>query len=319
MIFEREEFDNLSGHEMNTKAAQIKKRFDQKRNYFRQMQNQVSIVEHWDELYRHIAEFDVKFEAWNNKWSSMTRSNGHGNTPPVSNIKFIQHFEQGEELFGELNEFVISLTPFSDEEKLRVFKEELLIKIESDVLNLASSVNSKIEEGINDVIGLKSELGLEKNFGENITTELTSSNNSKENFRLLFIGCLMLIPVFLIGISYYKESLNLEIAELYTIKLGILFALTCLSYFFFSQYKLYQMMNLRYSHLNGFLGGGATYLARLVGTENEDVKKEINKKMADLFMQLDDISGLVKKSSHPAEVSLDKLGKLFEQMSKLKK
>lgn len=309
MIFEKEEFDNLTGAQIAQKAQVIKQRFDQKRNYFHQMRNQISVAEHWDELNKNILEFDAKFNPWNKQWANIARSN------KIEQI--IQFFEQGDEFYAPLSSYLISIIPNSDDEKLVAFKEEILTQIQNDILSLTSSVNSKIEQGIDDVLGLKSELGLEQNFGENIDTELTSSNTSKNNYRNLFLGSLGLIPGFLLASVYFDIFKSLSAPELYTLRAGVSLSLFFMSYFFFSQYKLYQMMSLRYSHLSGFLGGGATFLGRLVGTENDEVKKEINKKMAELFMQLDDISGLVKKSSHPSEISMDKLGKLFEQMGKV--
>ncbi|BEU03311.1 hypothetical protein OAG1_21110 [Agarivorans sp. OAG1] len=312
MTFDEDELKGLQAAELQRKSQEIKQRFDQKRSYFHQIRNHFIVVEHWDDLNQKLVAFDMeKFNVWNKQWNNVHRS--------VKPEELIKYFNAGEVVFSEFSDYLSSILPKSDEVELTEYKNEILAQIKEELNDLTAAVNGKVKEGIDDVIGLKSELGLEKNFGENIETELKASIKSKNNFRNLFIGTLALIPVFLALSSHLFSLDSSQQIELITLKLGVSFSLGFLSYFFFSQYKVYQMMSLRYSHLTGFLGGGATFLSRLVNTEDGEIKKDINRKIAHLFMQNDDISGLVKKTTHPADVSIDKLGKLLEQIGKFNK
>lgn len=310
-IFDRSELEGKTEAQLQQAAQEIKQRFDHKRAFYHHVRNQYFVVDKWDQLNRKVIEFDKdKFTPWNQQWKNYQRSNDAQ--------QVIAFFESVLESYKEMDEFVSTLAPQrSDSQEIESLKKEILQNIESDILSLKTNIATQIDTGINNILGLKAELGLEKNFGENIATELESSKTYRNRFMTSFISAILAIPLFLLSSFYFEFFKNLSQTEIYSLRIGASISLGFLSYFCYSQYKLYQLICLRYSHLSGFLGGGATFISQLIGSENSDVKRDINKKLAELFMELEDIFGLVKKNNHPAEISLDKVSKLLEQVTKL--
>jgi len=131
----------------------------------------------------------------------------------------------------------------------------------------------------------------------------------------LFIIAVISIPLFFILTVKLSTFTSFTADDLIYIRGGVTIALAVLSYFFFCQYRLQQLISLRYSHLYGFLGGGATYIGQIAGNDDE-IKKQINTKLAYLFMELDDVFGLVKKNEHPAEKSLEKFSEILAAVLK---
>lgn len=310
-IFDKNELEGKTDPQLQQAAQEIKQRFDQKRGFYHQLRNQYFVIDSWDDLNKKIVEFDKdSFAPWNQQWKNHQRFNNAQ--------QIITYFESALPFYEEMDEFVSNLTPQkTDSPEIESLKEEVLHNIESDILSLKADIASQIDEGINNVLGLKAELGLEKNFGQNISTELVASEKYRNRFMTGFIAAILAIPAFLFSSFYFEFFKSLNEIEVYSLRVGASISLGFLSYFCYSQYKLYQIICLRYSHLSGFLGGGATFISQLIGSEDNEVKRDINKKLAELFMELEEVFGLVKKNNHPAEISLDKVGKLLEQVTKL--
>ena len=303
-MFEPDEIKGLSDPDRQQRSQQIKQRFDQKRGLYHQLRNQTEAIFHWKEIDAKITSFENDFfNPWNQRWGDVHRGN--------QEQQLIDYFNEAEKHYNEMDDFVITYAvPRTDSLEVESLKSEILKKIENDILNLKSDINSNLEKGINDLVGLKGELGLQKNFKENIEKELLASKLGKYVFLSLFIIAVSSIPVF---IWITKETMifkDFKDIDLMYLRIGATISLGVLSYFFFSQYRLQQLIGLRYTHLYGFLGGGATYIGQLAGND-EEVKRAINKKLAYLFIELDDISGLVKKSNHPAETTLEKVSELL--------
>ena len=51
---------------------------------------------------------------------------------------------------------------------------------------------------------------------------------------------------------------------------------------------------------------------------NPELKLEVNKKLAELFMSLDDVLHMVSKSRHPTELTLDTAERVFDKINKIK-
>ena len=310
-LFEEEEFEGKTGPQLQQLSQEIKQRFDQKRGFYHQLRNQYFVIDSWNELNKKLIEFDQqKFNPWNQQWANIQRTNDPS--------QIIQYFKSGQEFYDEMDNFVKEITGnYTHSPEIESLKSDILRNIESDILELKTDISAQVEKGINDVLGLKAELGLQKNYQENIDEELGRSTRFRNIFLGSFIVILLSIPVFLF-FSYTNHFLSdYTTIEKYTLRFAYTISVGFLSYFFFGQYRLYQLISLRYSHLNGFLGGGATFISQIIGTEDSEVKKEINKRLAELFMELEEVFGLVKKNSHPAELSLDKEGKIIEQITKL--
>lgn len=309
-VFRDAELDGKNGAQLQQAALQIKQRFDQKRGRYHQFRNQAVMSDRWDELNEKIIDFDnSKFTPWNQKWNNLQRSND------INQLK--TYFKEGLGLFSEMDEFVSGIRlGQSNSEDVEALKNDVLKTIENDILNLKADISVQIEEGIKDLVGLKAEMGLQRNFQSNIETELKKSTIYRNGFLVFFVLSIVSIPSFLASTFILTQFKALPYAELMFLRAGVTISAAVLSYFFYSQYRLYQLICLRYSHLHGFLGGGATFINQIIGSE-DDTKSDINRKMAELFMELDDVFGLVKRNQHPVEMSLDKAGEVIDKVGDL--
>src|SRR3990167_5569141 len=260
------------------------------------------------ELLTTSQEIEQKFDKKKNYYNSI-----------ASSAATLQHWE---EVTGKLSELEAQHRKWKIEHQKALtskISDQIVKSLESYERNLeelTTDIDKKITTGINSVLDLKAELGLTKNFEQKIKDELKSSQRSKTTFILLFILTLALIPIFLATSNTPLETEN----SAYTIatNVGVSLTLGFLSFFFFSQYKFYQLLTFRYTHLSGFLGGGATFIGQLINSDDSELKSGINKRLAELFIELDDITGLIKKNGHPAEISIDKLTKLLDAASRMK-
>jgi hypothetical protein len=67
--------------------------------------------------------------------------------------------------------------------------------------------------------------------------------------------------------------------------------------------------------LKGFLGGGSTYINQLIGQDNE-TKRDTNKKLAQMFVDIDDIIVHIKEIKHPADATLTSLSTNMDTLTK---
>lgn len=234
----------------------------------------------------------------------------------------LQKLNQFQDSYDELTKYCYMYSEvgrLEDEffKRLSTLESNIAASTEKKVEELSTTVREDISKGIQDLIGLKSELGLAKQFGEKIQDELKNADSAEKNFFMAFIGVLALIPFLNVFILY--KLTNLEAIEKYIVTGSVTISILVISYFFYAQYRTYLMLRLRYTHLDGFLGGGATFLSQLLEAENPEFKLEVNKKLAEMFMSLDDVLQMVHKSKHPTELTLDTAEKVFDKVSKFKK
>jgi len=309
-IYKGTEFEGLSGAHIQQQTHLIKQKFDQKRARYHQLRNFYPMHDKWDELNEKIIEFDNSiFNPWNQKWSQLQRS------ADISQLDIF--FKEGNKLFDEMEAYISSIPVHSgSSNEVESLKKEIMSRIESDIINLKTAISVQIEEGIKQLVGLNAELGLEKNFKANIEKDLEKANYHRYGFLGAFILTVVCIPIFLAS-TFFSESISeLAYIEIVTLRVGVTISLAILSYFFFSQYKIYQLISLRYSHLFGFLGGGATFINQLIGGDAKS-KEDVNKKMAELFLELEMLNNQVKSSSHPVEMTMDKAIEAVEKLSKV--
>lgn len=310
LVFKEDELDGKQGAQIQQAAQLIKQRFDQKRNSFHQIRNQYPLAPDWNELNQMLIDFDnQKFNQWNSKWNNIHR------TQDLNQFKTF--FNEGNQIFGEFIDRLRELNLHQGaNEEIDAVKKEVLQRIESDLLNLKTDVSVQIEEGLNKLVGFNAEMGLEKNFKTNIEIELKKSNRHRIIFLIFFVISVLAIPIFLASTFIADVFKSLPYSELILLRVGITISAAVLSYFFFSQYKLYQLISLRYSHLFGFLGGGATFINQLIDGQGNS-RDDINKRMAELFMELEMVNGQVKDSQHPIEMTIDKAIEVTEKLSKI--
>ncbi len=293
-IYNPEELESLVGTNLQQKATEIKQRFDYRRSYFHTLRNSISDIEQWTTLNDNLISFDKnKFNPWNQQWNNTLRSN---------NVNTIKHFfDRAVTFFQDLEEEVGSIKPqYLNSDEVESLKEEVLKRIDEDMVSLKNDVTEQINNGITNVLDLKSELGLQKNFADNLKDVRKTSNITKYCFLGAFIISLVGIACFLVFSYKLTYIQDLEFYEKILVRLGAVSSLAILSYFLFQQFKLYQILHLKYTHLDNFLGGGATYINQLV-SQDGDLKKITNKRLTEMFMEIDDTIGNAKQVQHPTD------------------
>lgn len=293
-IYTPEELENISGNALQQKAQEIKQRFDFRRSYFHTLRNSISDIEEWTKLNESLILFDKNhFSTWSKQWNNILRS---------GNVKTFQsYFDSALSFFQDLEDEVASIKPqYLNSDEIEGLKEEVLKRIDEDMVSLKNEMLEQINAGITNVLDLKSELGLQKNFADNLKEVRRVSNITKYCFLGAFIISLISIAFFLV-FSYKLDYIqSLEFYEKILVRLGTVSSLAVLSYFLFQQFKLHQILHLKYTHLDNFLGGGATYINQLVSQDGE-LKKTTNKKLTEMFMEIDDMIGNAKQVQHPTD------------------
>lgn len=145
---------------------------------------------------------------------------------------------------------------------------------------------------------------MSKNFAQNLKKDKRTANITRFAFLGAFIVCLLSIGLWVLNSNRLISFEGIEIIEVITIKIGVAIPLAFLSYFFFSQFKIYQLIHLKYSHLSNFLGGGATYISQLIGQDSQ-ARDTTNQKLARMFMEIDDIMNTIKKQKHPSDSTFE--------------
>lgn len=312
MQYDKSELLGKSGTDLQVAAQRVKQKFDVRRQFFHSKRNLVPDVDRWERLNQLLTDIDAKhYTPFNQTFMAVVKAENAD--------KLIEHFDTLAKEFSEIEKVLPEYVPTESREAFEVneFKKEVMSRIEEDIFNLKSEIASSVKDGISSLLTLKGELGLQKNYKEAMDNELSKTRIAKRLFMGAFIVCVLAIPVLL----YFSFTLDAfkgqETIHLYVLRSGATVSLALLSYFFFHQYRLYQLIGLRYTHLQGLLGGGATFIGEIIGSENKDVRHEINRKMADLFMDFENISGIAREANHPIDLSSKKTAELLEQATKL--
>ncbi|MGI2873800.1 hypothetical protein ACRTC7_18800 [Vibrio fluvialis] len=262
---------------------------------------------------------------WNAVQTSVVAINGfvqqpakYANSIPTL-LKQIKHFQDSYDALVKYCYVHSEVGRLEDEffERLSSLEDNIAATTQTKIDELSAAVREDISKGIQNLIGLKSELGLAKQFGGKIQDELKDAKATEKTFFSALIACLVLIP-FINGVILFSFS-GLDLLSKYLLMGSVTLSILFVSYFLYAQYRTYMMLRLRYTHLDGFLGGGATFLSQLLEAENPEFKLEVNKKLAEMFMSLDDVLQMVHKSKHPTELTLDTAEKVFDKVSKFKK
>ena len=317
-IYSEEELENLSGTKLQQKAQEIKQRFDYRRSFFQTLRNNISNIEQWNELNTKLVEFEKnEYKTWSANWNNIYRTNN------LNQLK--SFFNNGTEIFQNFEEEVQEIKPeYLSTDEVESLKTEVLNRVDEDMITIKNEMIAQIEKGIQDLLDLKSELGLQKNFAENLKSVRTNSNKTKNLFLFGFITSLFFIAIFLVFSYNLSFIQGLESYEKILVRIGAISSLAILSYVLFQQFRLHQILHLKYTHLDNFLGGGATYISQLVSQDGE-LKKETNKRLTDMFMEIEDTLGNAKSIEHPTDTYgktvdglLKKVNELAETVKELK-
>lgn len=299
-IYDQSEFDGLAPNLVQQKGQEIKQRFDQRRSFYNSLRNNQIDFDKWITLNKELSDFDrTNYPNWNNQWNNIYRTSNVNN--------YISYFNQGIDIFKtfEENADIENYRPIvQHSDGIEELKAELIEKIDSDMVTIKNSIIDSINEGIQNVVNLKAELGLSKNFADNLEKDRRTANVTRFAFLGAFILSILLIGIWVVYSYNLKIMAGLELYEKIAVKVGVAIPLGFLSYFFFNQFKIYQLIHLKYSHLSNFLGGGATYISQLIGQDTES-RKTTNQKLATMFMEIDDLMSTIKKQKHPTDSTVE--------------
>lgn len=308
-LFTTDELSSISDFTLLQQAAfQIKQRFDFRRNLYYQVQNQYLELEKFKSYRQVLMNYEQTWNVWNNRWNDVYRNN--------QSQEYIAYFVEGNSIVQQIENFCLNIKPdyikASDVEKIR---RDLIEKVEVDFITLKNDIATQISNGIKDLLDFKAELGLFKTFDGNITDELEKNSKRRLLFLYSFVGSLIMIAVFVLVsfISWFLPSVSVE--GKYLVRIGTVIPFSFLSYFLFTQYRVYQILHLKLAHLKGFLGGGSTYINQLIGQDNE-TKRDTNKKLAQMFVNIDDIITHIKEIKHPADATLTALTTNIDTLTK---
>lgn len=293
-LYQEEELENLGGTQLQQKAQEIKQRFDYRRNFFHTLRNNISNASKWSVLNLKLIQFDKdNYNLWNQQWNNVYRGNN------ITQLK--NFFNQGVQIFQDFEGEVQEIKPeYLSTDEVEALKSDVLNRVDQDMVTIKNEVLEQISKGIQDLLDLKSELGLQKNFAENLKTVRNNSNSTKTTFLIGFILSLILIAGFLIFSYNLSFIQSLDTYEKILVRLGAVSSLAILSYVLFQQFRLHQILHLKYTHLDNFLGGGATYINQLVSQDGE-LKKATNKRLTEMFMEIEDTIGNAKQIEHPSD------------------
>lgn len=304
-LYNSKDFNGLNLQQLQQKSQELKQRFDYLRMHINNLRTRMPINEQWIKLNNIILDFERgPLQTQNQQWANVYRA------PNISNLDhFFKNYLRIHQTFitdiASLN--IEESSHSTDVENL---KKDMLLKIEEDLISIKNDIYSQIQKGIDDVLNLKSELGLTANFSANLDKVKGNANTLRYVYMSSFIFSLLVISFLIVYISSLSFIKELEVIEKYSVKISSIAILGFLSYFLFNQFKLYQMLHLRYTHLSNFLGGGATYIGQIIGNDG-DVKKKTNQKLADMFMEVDDALGMVKKMQHPTDATIGNTNKVL--------
>lgn len=151
-IYQKSELDGLASNQLQQKAQEIKQRFDQRRNFYNAIRNNQFDFEKWLALHKKITEFNkTPYPNWQNKWNIVYRSANPGN--------LITFFDEGIKIFNDFEEdadLELLEQTYTHSDGIEDLKQELIEKIDSDMITIKNSFIESVDEGIKNVISLKS-------------------------------------------------------------------------------------------------------------------------------------------------------------------
>ncbi len=202
-------------------------------------------------------------------------------------------------------------------DQISLLEERIFKNTEERLNKVSETVIQHLDTQLKEISNFNSQSRLSESFGDNIEKELKVAKRNERSFMCAFVVVLFLIPYSL----YMTETItsNMKETTAYVFQGSLSVSLLVVSLFFFSQYRNYMLIRLRYSHLHGFLGGGATFVSKLINDSSPETKQEINTKLVEMFMSLDDVLKMVQRSKHPTEISLETFENVIDKVSKFRK
>lgn len=290
-----------------TMARRLKNRLEQRRVALERLIQGIADPAKWTEARRAIEDLE-------------NRSAGH-----------LQHIDQYIAQNNYANavkaagEWAQSILAIEDKIQPLLFQAELPTGVQDGMDRAVSRLLDKVAErqdtfheavkrGIDELLDVKRQIVLTKAFGTHVTGLKDSSRKS----------------AFLNWLGVFAALVTLGGAELYVarvlpaghtwwsevmVRVAIAGPLVFLVYFFYHQHRVSRLMELKYQHLEGFLGGGARELIEMVSTETTqpEVSRALYEKLAHSFVSLDDVVSALNRSQTPLEDAM-KAAELVKQL-----
>ncbi|TGK77694.1 hypothetical protein EHQ24_18835 [Leptospira noumeaensis] len=312
-IFEDTEFQHKSPSQILSTANQIKMKFDNRKLVYYNQRNELSNLKYWIEYNEILNEWEKDYNNWNKKWPQ---------TSQTQNINtYNAYFIDGNELFEKIDTKFNEIFSKFNFEKTYTSQSTVIDGIKNDLELIKESFTDKVNQGIEKILNIKSELELEGDFGKSISSNKKSSMIGKWFFFTLFLATLIGygLTISLIQFQDYFKALDNFDKIAFRISISIPFAL--IIYFFWTQYKFYNILSLRYSHLSSFIGGGISHLNQLL-INYPNLQEQTTSKITNLFTDISDILNLINKTkSSPVDIkdlseALNRIGEITKNINK---
>ncbi len=321
-IFDEEEFNNLTEAEKRSKAQSIQQLFIQRRSNYHQIRNQTLDLQAHKTISEAIIDFDTKFSAWNNQTQQTVRQNN------INQI--VSQFQSGNELFRPMEElyhnFLIEGIPYgfgikdfvsNIEEKFSRKYEDMLEHSRKTQAALKEELLNKISEGIDDVLNLKNELKITGTFKERIEKQLTDSPQKAKTYFGWFIASVVLLCILLVGSFFIPSLKSLEWYASLALRASVALPIFWISQTLYNNYKYYRVAEMKYDHLDRLLGGGASEITRMI--DDHEAKALAYHRLSELFLDIQDLTGIVSSDKHPTQKSLNEATEMIKQVKAITK
>lgn len=310
MLFESSELDSTPPEMLQQKASEIKQRFDMRRNVYHHNRNTLLLDrERWVKFDREIQAFEIQFNSWNNQWGQFYQSND-------INI-YKQYFLNGNTVYEKIEKFLqdTPIVTSIDANALEIFRQNFQNTMEKRFVDITNQFSVQVSEGINSLVRLKGELGLTKDFGDKIKDQVVGAKLGNWIFFSLFLISLILYGVTITVPFFYSPFKDFAYWEQWGLRLSFSIPIGLIIFFIYNQYRFYKLSYTKYQHLEIFLGGGITSLHSLLEA-NSTLKDDASKKIADLFINIDDILKPISSKNSPYPIDIKDLNQTISELTK---
>jgi hypothetical protein len=291
--------DELQSTQAHT-FAELKNRLDERRNHVQRQIGRIVEVDAWQGARR---TFNETQNAWNNSTNTWQQHFGQNNFPSAA--KALRELDRA---LTETEERLASAIQIAE---LPVGMQLALRELETRMLNAIATRQAEfhavVQKGIDELHGVKREVVLTRSFGKHVAT-LKSSARRSCVWNLFGIG---IAVVALVCAEAFAGGLHQGgdwVGEL-MLRVAMAGPLAFLIYFFLYQHRIARLLELKYQHLEGFLGGGARELIEMIATDDSRsaLSDKLYEHLADSFVRIDDVTHAVNRSQTPMEDALKAL------------
>ncbi|MCW9024041.1 MAG: hypothetical protein OQK73_05105 [Gammaproteobacteria bacterium] len=204
-------------------------------------------------------------------------------------LVYLEHEDQYKQIPADLSQIY---------DQLQSDYREVISSLNLQLDNSRSELFGKIQDGIDNLLQLKKELGFTGTFKDKIEREILKSKILSFIYLWSFILTLLLIPLLVITSFIIPDIHTLEWYEALAVRASIVATLVWMATFFHKNYSLRTVLVMKFDHMERLLGGGAATIADLVKSD-EPARAEVYRRMSELFLNMDDLSEIVSKELRP--------------------